>query len=127
MSDLYQQVLLEELTNPQNKGELENANASFHAINASCGDDMTVYIKFDGDTIKKISWVGSGCAISQATMSLLSTEIQGKTAAEIFTIEQHDLEHLIGIKEISLGRVKCLMLGLNAVRGALNTTVHSSK
>jgi nitrogen fixation NifU-like protein len=119
MSDLYQQVLLEELDSPQNKGVMEHPDVLFHAVNASCGDDMTVYLAFEGQTVKDISWVGFGCAISQATMSLLSEEIKGKTRDEIGKISKHDLEKLIGIKEISTGRIKCLMLGLSAVNQAI--------
>lgn len=119
MSDLYQQVLLEELESPQNKGVMEDPDVQFHAVNASCGDDMTVYLSFEGRTVKDITWVGFGCAISQATMSLLSEEIKGKTTDEIAEISKHDLEKLIGIKEISTGRIKCLMLGLSAVNQAI--------
>ena len=120
MSDLYQQVLLEELSHPQNKGELADADVMFHAVNASCGDDMTVYLKLNNGMVEKVSWIGAGCAISQATMSLLSSELMGKTIVEVENIQQHDLEQLIGIEEISVGRIKCLMLGLNAVNGALS-------
>lgn len=120
MSDLYQQVLLEELASPQNKYEMEDTDVSFHAVNASCGDDMTVFLKMDGRTITDISWIGSGCAISQATMSLLSEEIKGKTVENVENISQHDLEELIGIDEISVGRIKCLMLGLSAVKSAFH-------
>lgn len=119
MSDLYQQVLLEELESPHNKGVMDDADMTFHSVNASCGDDMTVYLKLDGEMVTDISWVGFGCAISQATISLLSEEIKGKTIEEITAIGKHDLEKLIGIKEISTGRIKCLMLGLGAVNQAL--------
>jgi nitrogen fixation NifU-like protein len=125
MSDLYQQVLLEELAHPKNKGEIADADVIFHAVNASCGDDMIVYLKLDNTVVKDVKWSGSGCAISQATISLLSTEIIGKTIPEIFTITQQDLEQLIGVKEISVGRIKCLMLGLNAVQSGLRD-VHAN-
>lgn len=119
MSDLYQAILLEELKKPQNKGDLVDANVTFNASNASCGDDMTVYLKIHDATLTDLKWQGKGCAISQATMSLLSAEIIGKRQDEISAIQQRDLEQLIGIEEISLGRVKCLMLGLRAVQQAL--------
>lgn len=119
MSDLYQQVLLEELSHPQNKGELPDADVQYRALNASCGDDMTVYLKFDGDVVSAIKWHGSGCAISQATMSLLSQELTGMTKKEIREIQQDNLEELIGVSSISSGRIKCLMLGLSAVQRAL--------
>lgn len=122
MSDLYQQVLLEELQHPQNKYEMVDADVTFHANNASCGDDMTVFLKIDGNVISKITWIGSGCAISQATMSMISEELKGKTITDVSKIDQKYLEQLLGIEEISVGRIKCLMLGLSAVNGALAQT-----
>lgn len=119
MSDLYQQVLLEEVARPQNKREMADADVSFHALNASCGDDMTVFVKLDGDRITDVSWMGSGCAISQASMSLLSAELPGKTVADVQEITRQDLEALIGVEEVSVGRVKCLMLGWRAVQTAV--------
>ena len=128
MSDLYQQVLLEELSNPQNKGKISDADVSYRALNASCGDDMTVFIKFDGDrTIEDIKWQGSGCAISQATMSLLSDKVKGKPLKEVLELQQQDLEKLIGVDSISSGRIKCLMLGLSAILKALAQSVADTK
>lgn len=122
MSELYQAILLDELKHPQNRGQLADADVVVNATNAACGDDMTVYLKIDENgAVADIRWEGQGCAISQATMSLLSEEIKGKAPEEIFDIDQHQLELLIGVEEISLGRVKCLMLGLHTVKQSLNS------
>lgn len=121
MSDLYQEIILAEVESPQHVGTLANADIVQQANNPSCGDDMTVYIDFDeeGKSIKELTWQGNGCAISQATMSMLATELQGKPTSAIANYSQEDLETLIGIDKISLGRVKCLMLGLKAVQAAI--------
>ena len=123
MSDLYQAVLLDELKHPQHKQSLPDPDSVAQAANVSCGDDLTVYLKFGSDqTILDIGWQGNGCAIAQVTMSLLSAHIQGKRVKDVMALTQSDLESLIGIKQISLGRVKCLMLGLEAVQRAIQKT-----
>jgi nitrogen fixation NifU-like protein len=117
--DLYQELIIEELKHPQNKQILEDAAVSVHETNASCGDDMTVFLKFDasGQQIAEVGWQGSGCAISQAAMSLLSEKIIGMTVADVLQMQQTDLERLLGFDQpIAYGRVKCLLLGLQAVK-----------
>ncbi len=123
MSDLYQEIILEELRNPQNYGEMEDSDFVVSETNASCGDKLTIYIKLDDnkEKITHIKWLGQGCAISQATMSFISSELLGKTTAQIQETSKKDLESLLGIEEISLGRVKCLMLGLKGVQKSLRS------
>ncbi len=120
--DLYQEAILDELRHPQNKGELPDADVTIHETNASCGDDVTVLIKFDstGEKIANLKWHGQGCAISQAAMSFLSEKIKGMSLNEIKAIQQADVESLLGLEEpIAYGRMKCLLLGLHAVHKAL--------
>lgn len=121
MSDLYQEAILEELKNPQNYGELVDADSVVDETNASCGDAVTVFLKFDEkkSIVTDISWVGVGCAISQASVSLLSEKIKGMIIADILDLTQKDMEELLGIQEITMGRVKCMMLGLRAIQKAI--------
>ena len=118
MSDLYQETILEELRNPQNYGELENADFVIEETNASCGDEIKLYLKIDKNTkkINSVSWTGKGCAISQASTSFLTQHILGKSLQDLAEISQKDIEDLLGITEISVGRVKCLMLGAQALK-----------
>ncbi len=121
--DLYQQTILEELKNPQNKGVIESADCTIHQTNASCGDDITVFINFDKtkEKITEVSWTGNGCAISQSAMSFLSEKLLGMQVAAVKELTQSDVEELLGLEEpISYGRVKCLMLGLSAVQKAVS-------
>lgn len=120
--DLYQSAILDELKHPQNKGTLPQADVKVTETNASCGDDIVVELQFDPYTavIKEVGWVGSGCAISQAGMSLLSEKIKGMTRQEVLALDQKSMEELLGLSEpIAYGRVKCLLLSLNAVQKAL--------
>lgn len=121
MNDLYQEIILEEYAHPQNKGVLNDADAQHSESNSSCGDQVTVYLKWDSQRRKIIDtrWEGVGCAISMATASFLSEHLKGMTAADVQALQQVDLEKLLGIEDISPGRQKCLMLGLVAYQKAV--------
>jgi len=82
LSDLYQSVILDHNRRPRNRGKLPTATRVASGDNPTCGDNCTVYLKLDGDRIGEISFDGSGCAISQASASLMTTQLKGKTAAE---------------------------------------------
>src|SRR6266496_953267 len=82
LSDLYQQVILDHNKRPRNRGQLPTANRVAHGDNPSCGDQCSVYLRLDDGRIKDITFDGSGCAISQASASLMTTQLKGKTAAE---------------------------------------------
>lgn len=122
MSDLYHEVILEEARHPHNHGQMPDADVVLSQSNASCGDHVTIYIKTDANTqvITDLKWDGQGCIISQAAMSLLSQLIleNKMTLTEIGAISQQELEKLLGIEEITPGRIKCLMVGVAAFKQA---------
>jgi nitrogen fixation protein NifU and related proteins len=119
--DLYQEIILEEFANPRHKGQLPDADVKIAEMNASCGDEIEVFLKFDksGQKIEKVSWRGIGCAISMATASLVSDFILDKKITEVLEIKQEELENLLGIDDISPGRLKCLFLALKAFHKAI--------
>ncbi|MCA9369933.1 MAG: iron-sulfur cluster assembly scaffold protein [Pseudomonadales bacterium] len=120
MSDLYQEILLSELKHPQNHGELPHFTHSSSGANASCGDQLSVQLLItDAGVIENIAWRGAGCAISQATMSLLSEHIKGATTSQVQALTDETLSELTGITQIAITRKKCLMLGLVTLREAL--------
>ena len=83
LNDLYQQVILDHSKSPRNYTRLEGANRTAQGHNPLCGDHVTMYLRLDGDTVKDISWQGSGCAISRASASILTTAVKGKSIAEV--------------------------------------------
>jgi nitrogen fixation NifU-like protein len=83
LNDLYQQVILDHSKSPRNYSKLEGANRTAQGHNPLCGDHVTMYLHLDGNTVKDISWKGSGCAISRAYASILTTEVKGKSIAEV--------------------------------------------
>lgn len=82
LADLYQQVILDHNKKPRNFKRLETANRTADGHNPLCGDQLTVYLELDGDTVKDVSFEGSGCAISKASASMMTQAVKGKTRAE---------------------------------------------
>jgi len=93
LNDLYQQVILDHSKSPRNYSKLEGANRTAQGHNPLCGDHVTVYLHLDGNTVKDISWQGSGCAISRASASILTTAVKGKSVAEVKSLfaQVHDM------------------------------------
>jgi len=93
LNDLYQQVILDHSKSPRNYSKLEAANRTAQGHNPLCGDHVTMYLHLDGNTVKDISWQGSGCAISRASASILTTAVKGKSVAEVKSLfaQVHDM------------------------------------
>ncbi len=121
MNDFYQEEMIAEFKEPQNRGKLIDADFEHEGKNASCGDELKVYLKFsaDGQKITDVKWEGHGCVVSVTSMSLLSEKIKGKTLAELKTWDKSNLLPFFGMAEVNKGREKCFTLGLNAVQQAL--------
>jgi nitrogen fixation NifU-like protein len=117
MDDMYRDYILDHYKNPRNSGELPGATNTYHDTNPLCGDEITMSLLIDGDNVKDVRFQGRGCAISQASASILTEEIKGKTLTEVRAIDrQHILENL-GIP-ISPARIKCALLSLKTLKGA---------
>ena len=82
LRDLYQEVILDHSKRPRNYRKLDGANRTAEGHNPLCGDHFTVYVTVDGDRIREIGFQGSGCAISKASASMMTTSVEGKTPAE---------------------------------------------
>ena len=135
LTELYQQVILDHNRRPRNRGRLPTANRVAHGDNPSCGDQCSVYLQLDGDRIKDISFDGSGCAISMASASLMTTQLKGKTAAEAEALYQKfheivttgkepeeisDIAAFAGVHAFP-ARIKCATLGWHAALNALKS------
>jgi nitrogen fixation NifU-like protein len=88
LTELYQEVILDHNKRPRNFQVLEGANRSAEGYNPLCGDQITVYLKLEGDVIQDISFQGSGCAISKASASMMTASLKGKTRAEAVALFQ---------------------------------------
>src|SRR5215207_990919 len=105
---MYREVILDHYKNPRGHGVLEDADTKAEGVNPLCGDEVTISVAFDdeGETIRDVMFEGRGCAISQASTSMLMEMVKGKTAAEVATLPKEDLLEEIGI-ELSPVRLKC--------------------
>ncbi|MFO7446056.1 MAG: SUF system NifU family Fe-S cluster assembly protein [Ignavibacteriaceae bacterium] len=138
LRELYQQVILDHNKSPRNFKKLEHANHFAEGYNPLCGDKIDIYINLENDLVKDISFQGSGCAISKASASLMSSIVKGKTREEAEKIfvkfhdlitgklgEDPDIEELgklavfAGVKEFP-ARVKCASLAWHTMKSALN-------
>src|ERR1043165_3796659 len=83
LEELYQEVILDHSRRPRNFGELAGASVTVHGDNPACGDEIHLAVKFDGNGgLEDIKFTGSGCAISQASASLMTMKLKGKPRAE---------------------------------------------
>src|SRR5205823_10341656 len=83
LNDLYQQVILDHCKKPRNFHEMPAATCSAQGHNPLCGDQLKLFLALEGEAIKDISFVGSGCCISKASASLLTEAVKGKTRGEV--------------------------------------------
>jgi len=118
MDDLYRDYILEHYRRPHNFGVLDNPTASHEGANPLCGDRITLQVKVHDGKIAGVGFTGRGCAISQASASLLTDEIKGKSIADAKGLGTNDVLDLLGI-EISPARLKCALLSLETLQHAL--------
>lgn len=135
--ELYQLVILDHNKSPRNFRAMEGADAEAEGYNPMCGDQLKVWVKLDGDRIADVSFHGSGCAISKASASLMTTAVMGKTRKEarklfegfhqMLTTDQSGAGDLpsklavfAGVREFPM-RVKCATLSWHALKSALES------
>lgn len=123
--DIYTEILLDHYRNPHHAGKLDDADVFVHEVNASCGDSVDLYLKFDEkNVITNVGFTGSGCTISQASMSMLSDELIGKTLEDVQSLTMEYIEQLLGIP-ISPGRSKCALLSIAAAKKATHDAMRN--
>jgi nitrogen fixation NifU-like protein len=139
LEELYQEVILDHSRKPRNFGELPDASVRVHGDNPACGDEIHLAVKFGADGgLEAIKFTGHGCAISQASASMMTMKLKGKSRDEATTMlrafhalvtgdaadapqELGDLRLLRGVRKFPQ-RVKCAMLAARAVEQALQQT-----
>ena len=116
MDDFYRELILDHYKNPRNKGTLDPNDISYEDDNPLCGDRIRIDLRMDGDQrVTEVAFNGRGCAISQASASLLTEEIKGKTLEEIKKISKEDILEMLGI-ELGPVRLKCALLSLKVLK-----------
>ena len=143
LDELYREVILDHYRNPRNRGHLDHPDATAQGVNPLCGDEINIELKFDGDVISEVAIDSQGCSISQASASMMTDAIKGKTREQIgdlvsqfrsmMSIEDGDginldpdrpgsvlgdIEALQGVRQYPV-RIKCAALGWNTLLEAL--------
>ena len=136
LDNLYQEVILDHYKNPQHKKLSPTFDAQVHHINPSCGDEITLNVTLSGETVASVSWDGVGCSISQASVSILSDLVLGKTLSQAQEIsdsfmtlmqskgtqtgDENLLEDAVALAGVSQypARIKCALLGWMAFKDA---------
>ena len=117
--DLYRQIILEEHKHPKNKGTLPHADAKGEAHNPLCGDELTLELAFDENgNVNEVAFSGQGCAVSQASASLLTEKMKGKSKEEIMALSKDDVFELLG-GPVGPSREPCALLVLQGRDEAL--------
>jgi nitrogen fixation protein NifU and related proteins len=137
LDSLYQEVILDHYKRPQHKGLATTYDAQVHHVNPSCGDEITLNVTLDGDKVAAITWDGVGCSISQASVSILSDLLLGKSVSEAEVVlnnftelmqskgtmvgDDAILEDAVALAGVSKfpARIKCALLGWMAYKDAV--------
>lgn len=135
LEDLYKEVILDHYRDPRNKGRLDPHDVALERNNPLCGDEIELFLKFEGDDVQGIAFEGKGCSISQASASMMTEKVKGLSAEDAQTLAQsikrmmageedgdpkvlEDLVSLKGVVKYPV-RIKCALLGWNTLVEAL--------
>ncbi|MFB6297195.1 MAG: Fe-S cluster assembly sulfur transfer protein SufU [Salinirussus sp.] len=110
-SDMYRQQILDHYKNPRNYGEIEEATVTHVGENPMCGDtiEMSIVLGDDQEIIERVAFQGDGCAISQASASMLSEQLHGMSVDDLQAMDRDDIVEMLGV-EVSPMRIKCAVL-----------------
>ncbi|HEU5015036.1 MAG TPA: SUF system NifU family Fe-S cluster assembly protein [Roseiflexaceae bacterium] len=117
MDDMYRELILEHNKHPHNVGTLDHPDVSHEETNPLCGDRIKIDLAIESGIITDVRFVGRGCAISQASASLLTDELKGKSLDEVRALTNDDMLDLIGIPlDKNPVRIKCALLPLKTLK-----------
>jgi len=119
-TDLFQELLLDHYKNPRNNGAFENPDFSCGEANPSCGDSILMQGVVNNGTLTNIRFTGQGCVLNQATASMLTEKIKGKTLNEILALDTAFIEDLVGSK-LGPNRLRCALLPLQALQNGIKS------
>src|SRR3954447_25074204 len=117
-ADIYREIILDHYRNPRNKGTLDPNDYTAEDVNPLCGDEIRIDLRVKDGTVDEVRFSGRGCAVSQASASILTEMVEGKTLDEVKALTKDDLLEEIGIP-VSPARLKCALLSLKVLKSGV--------
>ena len=114
--DIYREIILDYYRNPRNYGILEHADIFRHDSNPLCGDEIEIYININDNKVSDVKFLGKGCAISQASASILTELIMGKDLDFVKNLTKENILENLGLPDLGPARVKCALLSLKVLK-----------
>lgn len=118
MEDFYREYILDHYRNPRNRGVIESPDITYVDSNPLCGDEIQIDLMVKNGVVDEVKFSGRGCAISQASVSMLTEMIEGKPIDEVKGITKEDVLEMLGIT-LTPVRVKCALLGLKVLKSGV--------
>ncbi|MFQ5941282.1 MAG: Fe-S cluster assembly sulfur transfer protein SufU [Nitrososphaerales archaeon] len=115
-ADIYREIILDYYRNPRNYGKIDSPDISVRDSNPLCGDEIEIHLKFDGGKVKDVKFTGKGCAISQASASMLTEMIIGKNLEDVKKIGKDVILESLGLPNLGPARIKCALLSLKTLK-----------
>jgi len=116
--NIYQDIILDHYHRPHNQGKINKPDQSVTVNNPLCGDKMMMMVNFEKNEIKKIKFQGKGCVISNASASMLTDYVKGKSKQELKKLDSKFIIKMLGI-DLGINRIKCAVLPLEALQKLL--------
>lgn len=118
MDDLYRELILDHYQHPHNHGEIPDADITYEDSNPLCGDKIRIDIKTENNVVTDVKFSGKGCAVSQASASMLTDELIGKSIDEIRKLDKQFVLDMLGIP-LGPTRIKCALLPLKVIKAGV--------
>lgn len=121
-NELYRELIIEHASNPRNAGTIEHPDFFGEEVNPACGDEIRLYLKLEDGKVSDVKHASKGCAISQASVSLLTEKMRDMTKGELSGITKEDALACLGVP-LGTMRLRCALLSLEALRRALRNPI----
>jgi nitrogen fixation NifU-like protein len=118
-ADIYREIILDYYRNPRNYGKIQDPDISQRDSNPLCGDELEMHLNIKDDKVADVKFTGKGCAISQASASMLTELILGKDFEYVKKLSKEDILDNLGLHDLGPARIKCALLSLKVLKSGL--------
>jgi nitrogen fixation NifU-like protein len=118
-NNIYREIILDYYRNPRNFGYIENPDITSRDSNPLCGDELEIFINMKDNKVNDVKFAGKGCAISQASASILTEMIMGKDLDYLKKVSKEDILESLGLVDLGPARLKCALLSLKVLKSGI--------